>query len=195
MMIPMLSNTSELDQVLQLVSETRNRLERAGHAFDPAMPVGGMIEIPAAALSAGAFAARLDFLSIGTNDLIQYCLAIDRGNEHVAYLYEPMHPAVLQALIRVCNSTKSAGIEIGMCGEMAGEDLYSLVLIALGFDELSMNATNISRVKRVMRQVKYTEVQEILESLLSLATADEVASALENEMRQRYPQVFAQRQL
>ena len=194
-MFPMISGVAEVRACKQFLERERQELLSTGTPLGDQIEVGIMIETPAAVLIADLLAKEVNFFSVGTNDLIQYCLAIDRGNEHVAYLYEPMHPAVLQALIRVCNSAKSAGIEIGMCGEMAGEDLYSLVLIALGFDELSMNATNISRVKRIMRQVKYTEVQEILESLLSLATADEVASALENEMRQRYPQVFAQRQL
>ena len=138
-------------------------------------------------------AKEVDFFSVGTNDLIQYCLAIDRGNEHVAYLYEPMHPAVLQALMRVCEAAKKAGISVGMCGEMAGEDLYSLVLVALGFDELSMNANNIPRVKRILRQVDSTEVEEIFSKLLLLSTAEEVAMTLEQEMAKRYPQVFADR--
>jgi phosphotransferase system enzyme I (PtsI) len=151
-----------------------------------------MIETPAAVLIADHLAKEVDFFSVGTNDLIQYCLAIDRGNEHVAYLYEPMHPAVLQALQRVCSAARNAGIEVGMCGEMAGEDIYALVLIALGFSELSMNPANISRVKRVMRKVEYSEVKQILDRLMLLATADEVVEALGKEMNQRYPQVFAE---
>ena len=150
-----------------------------------------MIETPAAVLIADLLAKEVDFFSVGTNDLIQYILAIDRGNEHVAYLYEPMHPAVLQALMRVCRAAESAGIEVGMCGEMAGEELYSLVLIALGFNELSMNMTNISRVKRVMREIELSDVKLILDHLLSLSTAEEVAATLEKEMRKRYPQVFS----
>ena len=103
-----------------------------------------------------------------------------------------MHPAVLQALLLICRAAKSARIEVGMCGEMAGEDLYSLVLIALGFSELSMNALNISRVKRIVRQVELSEVKQILDHLMSLSTAEEVAAALEKEMHQRYPQVFSE---
>jgi phosphotransferase system enzyme I (PtsI) len=194
-MFPMISGVAEVRACKQFLERERQDLLAAGIPCGDQIEVGIMIETPAAVLIADLLAKEVDFFSVGTNDLIQYCLAIDRGNEHVAYLYEPMHPAVLQALLRVCEAAKSAGIEVGMCGEMAGEDLYALVLIALGFDELSMNAANISRVKRIMRQVKYTEVQQILENLLTLATADEVASALEEEMRQRYPQVFAERHL
>jgi phosphotransferase system enzyme I (PtsI) len=194
-MFPMISGVAEVRACKQFLERERQDLLGSGIACGDQIEVGIMVETPAAVLIADLLAKEVDFFSVGTNDLIQYCLAIDRGNEHVAYLYEPMHPAVLQALLRVCKAAKSAGIEVGMCGEMAGEDLYALVLIALGFDELSMNAANISRVKRIMRQVKYTEVQQILENLLTLATADEVASALEEEMRQRYPQVFAERRL
>jgi len=194
-MFPMISGIAEVRACKQFLERERQDLLATGIPCGEQIEVGIMVETPAAVLIADLLAKEVDFFSVGTNDLIQYCLAIDRGNEHVAYLYEPMHPAVLQALLRVCKAAKSAGIEVGMCGEMAGEDLYALVLIALGFDELSMNAANISRVKRIMRQVKYTEVQQLLENLLTLATADEVATALEGEMRQRYPQVFAERHL
>jgi len=192
-MFPMISGVAEVRACKQFLERERQDLLAAGIPCGDQVEIGIMVETPAAVLIADLLAKEVDFFSVGTNDLIQYCLAIDRGNEHVAYLYEPMHPAVLKALLCVCKAAKSAGIEIGICGEMAGEDLYSLVLVALGFDELSMNASNILRVKRIMRQVKYTEVQEILESLLTLATADEVAYALEKEMRLRYPQVFAER--
>lgn len=154
-----------------------------------------MIETPAAVLIADLLAKEVDFFSVGTNDLIQYCLAIDRGNEHVAYLYEPTHPAVLQALHQVCRAAENAGIDVGMCGEMAGEDLYSLVLVALGFRELSMNAMNISRVKRIIRQIKIPEAKQVLDHLLSLSTAAEVSAALEKEMSKRYPQVFSEKYL
>jgi len=191
-MFPMISGIAEVRACKQFLERERLELEAAKIPCGEHVEVGVMIETPAAVLIADLLAREVDFFSVGTNDLIQYCLAIDRGNEHVAYLYEPMHPAVLQALLRVCQAAKTAGIEVGMCGEMAGEDMYSLVLIALGFDELSMNAANISRVKRVMRQVDHSEVQQILERLLGLATADEVACALEEEMRRRYPLVFTE---
>src|SRR5210317_948176 len=189
-MFPMISGVAEVRLCKQFLERVRQDLLSEGIVFGENVEVGIMIETPSAVLIADLLAKEVDFFSVGTNDLIQYCLAIDRGNEQVAYLYEPMHPAVLQALLRVCNSAKSAGIGIGMCGEMAGEDLYALVLIALGFDELSMNSANISRVKRIMRQVEIVEVKQILERLLSLPTAEEVVAALEQEMRDRYPEVF-----
>lgn len=190
-MFPMISGVAEVRDCKQFLERERQDLLAAGIACGENVEVGIMIETPAAVLIADLLAKEVDFFSVGTNDLIQYCLAIDRGNEHVAYLYEPMHPAVLKALQLICRAAKSAGIEVGICGEMAGEDLYSLVLIALGFNELSMNAVNISRVKRIVRQVELSEVKQILEQLMSLATADEVATALEKEMHQRYPQIFS----
>jgi len=191
-MFPMISGVAEVRDCKQFLERERDELLAAGIACSENVEVGIMIETPAAVLIAEQLAKEVDFFSVGTNDLIQYCLAIDRGNEHVAYLYEPMHPAILQALLLICRAAKSAGIEVGMCGEMAGEDLYSLVLIALGFSELSMNAVNISRVKRVVRQIELSEVKQILDQLMSLATAEEVVAALEKEMSQRYPQVFSE---
>ena len=191
-MFPMISGVAEVRDCKQFLERERQNLIAAGVACGENIEIGIMIETPAAVLIADLLAKEVDFFSVGTNDLIQYCLAIDRGNEHVAYLYEPMHPAVLQALHRVCRAAEAAGIEVGMCGEMAGEDLYSLVLIALGFRELSMNAMNISRVKRIIRQVDTSEVKPILDHLLVLTTAAEVSAALEKEMRQRYPLVFSE---
>jgi phosphotransferase system enzyme I (PtsI) len=190
-MFPMISGVAEVRACKQFLERERQELFAAGIEYGDDVAVGIMIETPAAVLIADLLAKEVDFFSVGTNDLIQYILAIDRGNEHVAYLYEPMHPAVLQALMRVCRAAESAGIEVGMCGEMAGEELYSLVLIALGFNELSMNMTNISRVKRVMREIELSDVKLILDHLLSLSTAEEVAATLEKEMRKRYPQVFS----
>ncbi len=191
-MFPMISGVAEVRACKQFLEREYRDLLAAGIPCGEKVDVGVMIETPAAVLIADHLAKEVDFFSVGTNDLIQYCLAIDRGNEHVAYLYEPMHPAVLQALQRVCSAARNAGIEVGMCGEMAGEDIYALVLIALGFSELSMNAVNISRIKRVMRKIEYSEVKQILDRLMSLATAVEVAEALSREMQQRYPQVFAE---
>jgi phosphotransferase system enzyme I (PtsI) len=190
-MFPMVSGVGELRSCRQLLEEVKQELLREGVAFAKKVPVGVMIETPSAVLVADLLARESDFFSVGTNDLIQYCLAIDRGNEHVAYLYEPMHPAVLRALKQVCQAAEQAGIEVGMCGEMAGEQLYCLVLIALGFRELSMNATNISRLKRIMRRVSLEEVQNIFEKIMTLSTASEVSQALEDEMRKKFPDLFS----
>lgn len=191
-MFPMISGVAEVRACKQFVERECQDLVSSGIACGENVKIGIMIETPAAVLIADLLAKEVDFFSVGTNDLIQYCLAIDRGNEHVAYLYEPMHPAVLRALLQVCQAATSAGIEVSMCGEMAGEELYSMVLIALGFNELSMNATNISRVKRIVRQVDLSDVKEILDLLFSLSTAEEIALTLEKEMHQRYPSIFTE---
>jgi phosphotransferase system enzyme I (PtsI) len=179
MMIPMLSNTSELDQVLQLVSETRNRLERAGHAFDPAMPVGGMIEIPAAALSAEAFAARLDFLSIGTNDLIQYTLAIDRVDDEVNYLYDPLHPAVLQLIRMIIDAGRAHDVPVEMCGEMAGDPSYTRLLLGMGLANFSMHHTSLQEVKQVINRSSISELAPQVGALMQCTDQASLLAGLE----------------
>jgi phosphotransferase system enzyme I (PtsI) len=179
LMIPMLSNMHELQQVLQLVSETRNRLERSGLAFDPAMPVGGMIEIPAAALSAGAFAGKLDFLSIGTNDLIQYTLAIDRVDDEVNYLYDPLHPAVLQLIRMSIEAGRSQGIPVGMCGEIAGDPRYTRLLLGMGLTEFSMHHTSLQEVKRVINQSSITELAPQVSDLMQCTDPASLVARLE----------------
>jgi phosphotransferase system enzyme I (PtsI) len=189
-MFPMVSGVAEVQACKQFLEKARQELLEEGVPVADDVQIGIMIETPSAVLIADLLAKEVDFFSVGTNDLIQYCLAIDRANEHVAYLYEPMHPAIIRALQRVSAAASEAGIEIGMCGEMAGEQLYCLVLIALGFNELSMNPANISRVKRIMRQVSLQEIKGLLDELMNLPTAAEVTAALEQEMTRKFPEVF-----
>ena len=180
MMIPMLCNMNELSQVLQLVSETRDRLERSGHAFDPAMPVGGMIEVPAAALLAEAFAGKLDFLSIGTNDLIQYTLATDRVDDEVNYLYDPLHPAVLQLIRMVIDAGHSHGIPVEMCGEMAGDPRYTRLLLGMGLTEFSMHHTSLQEVKRVINQSNITQLAPQVSALMQCTDPASLLAGLES---------------
>lgn len=188
-MFPMISGVAEVRACRQLVEKVRQELAGEGIPTGP-LSIGIMVETPAAVLIADLLAREVDFFSVGTNDLIQYCLAIDRGNEHVAYLYEPLHPAVLRALQRVCTAARDAGIEVSICGEMAGEQLYSLVLIGLGFTELSMNPPSIPRVKRLMRRATLDDARALLARLMQLPTAAEVVAALEGEMKSRFPEIF-----
>lgn len=190
LMFPMISGVGEILQCKELLHEVQGELREAGQAFDEHMKIGIMVETPSAALIADLLAREVDFFSVGTNDLIQYCLAVDRGNEYVAYLYEPLHPAILRALKMIAEAGRSAGIEVGMCGEMAGEPLYTLILLGLGFTELSMNAPCIPRVKRIIRQVKRQEGEAFLQQLLELPTASAVSRHVEQEMARRFPDLF-----
>jgi phosphotransferase system enzyme I (PtsI) len=153
-MIPMLSNLTELNQVMTLIEEAKRQLTAEGKKFNPDIPVGGMIEVPAAALMAGQFARQLDFLSIGTNDLIQYTLAIDRIDDEVSYLYDPLHPAVLQLIHNTIRAGEKAGIPVSMCGEMAGDPRFTRLLLGLGLREFSMHPSALFEVKHLVNTSK-----------------------------------------
>jgi phosphotransferase system enzyme I (PtsI) len=167
LMIPMLSNTSELHQVLALINDTKISLQRESLAFAPDIQIGGMIEVPAAALTAADFASHLDFLSIGTNDLIQYTLAIDRVDDEVNYLYDPLHPAVLRLIKMTIDAGKAAGIPVAMCGEMAGDPQYTRLLLGMGLREFSMHHTALSEVKSVIHSSSIEALKPLVLELLS----------------------------
>lgn len=150
MMIPMLSNLQEMIQVVQILKECRRELERQGIAFDPDMAIGAMVEVPAAAICADLFARHLDFLSIGTNDLIQYTMAIDRIDDEVNYLYDPLHPAVLRLIQATIRAGHGAGIPVAMCGEMAGDARYTRLLLGLGLREFSVHPNSLLEIKQVV---------------------------------------------
>jgi phosphotransferase system enzyme I (PtsI) len=191
-LFPMITGVAEIKSCKKLLEEAKQELSAEGHAFDAAIEIGIMIETPAAALLTELLAREVSFLSVGTNDLIQYCLAVDRGNEHVAYLYEPLHPAVLRSLRMICQAAKQAGVMVGICGEMAADPLYTLVLLGLGFDEWSMNAPYISQVKRIVRQIYRPEAEQLVEELFALGSAPEASRRLAEEMRKRFPSLFGQ---
>jgi phosphotransferase system enzyme I (PtsI) len=179
MMIPMLSNTHELQQVLNLIAEAKQALQRQGLPFDPHLRVGGMIEVPAAALAAAAFARRLDFLSIGTNDLIQYTLAIDRVDDEVNYLYDPLHPAVLHLIKMVIDAGRGARIPVAMCGEMAGDPRYTRLLLGMGLTEFSMHPSTLQEVKRVINQSDIAALAPQVDALLQTGEADQIVAGVE----------------
>ncbi|TYO99519.1 phosphoenolpyruvate--protein phosphotransferase [Geothermobacter ehrlichii] len=189
-MFPMVSGVAEVRGCRAMLEEAKDELKSEGLLFDDRLAAGIMVETPAAAFIADQLAEEVDFFSVGTNDLVQYCLAVDRGNEHVAYLYEPLHPAILRALRMVCEAGRRAGISVAMCGEMASESLYLPILLGLGFTELSMNAPCIPRVKRIVRQVRRSEAEELLAAALEMKTATEVAAFLEQEMASRFPGIY-----
>ncbi|MEK6715968.1 MAG: phosphoenolpyruvate--protein phosphotransferase [candidate division NC10 bacterium] len=190
-MYPMISGVAELRAANAILEDVKAELRRQGIAFDPAIQVGAMIETPSAAVTADLLAREVDFFSVGTNDLIQYSLAIDRINEQVAYLYEPLHPAVLRMLRGVVSAAHNEGIWISMCGEMASDPLHGLLLVGLGFDELSMTPGAIPLMKRIIRSVTYGQAAEVAQRLFGCATAQEVERLLLQEMRARFPEYFA----
>jgi len=189
-MFPMISGIAELRTCKRILRDVQDCLHKEGVAFDHDIEIGMMIETPSAVLLAPFFAKEVNFFSIGTNDLIQYCLAVDRGNEHVAYLYDPLHPAILKAIKIVCEAASEHAVDVCLCGEMAGEPLYALVLLGLGLNELSMNPPSIPRVKRVLRQVSRRDGEALVDQLLTLKTVKEVSVCLDREMRAKLPDIF-----
>jgi phosphotransferase system enzyme I (PtsI) len=184
MMIPMVSSLDELQQVMDIIGDVKNELKHDGHRFDPKMPIGGMIEVPAAAISADLFASRLDFLSIGTNDLIQYTLAIDRVNDSVNYLYDPLHPSVLRLIHITIEAGRRAGIPVTMCGEMAGDVRYTRLLLGMGLRVLSMDAANILEVKKIVRESSIRRLRTYAERVLHATDVRELR-ALVRELNTR----------
>jgi len=188
-MFPMISGIGEIRTTKKIIEESKAELRRKKVPFDEEIKIGSMMEVPSAMAIADLLAKEVDFFSIGTNDLIQYSLAIDRVNEHVNYLYEPLHPAVLRMIRGVVIAAHHQGIPIGMCGEMAGEPLYLPILVGLGLDELSMNALSILRVKKILRSISYKECKEIADTVLTFSTADEIDGYVRSEMKKRFPRL------
>ncbi|AWP24878.1 phosphoenolpyruvate--protein phosphotransferase [Acidiferrobacter sp. SPIII_3] len=160
LMIPMLSNIDEIARVVEIVREVQEELLRTGVDFDTDIPIGGMIEVPAAAVSADLFAAHLDFLSIGTNDLIQYTLAIDRVDDTVNYLYDPLHPSVLRLIAMTIDAADKQGIPVAMCGEMAGDTRYTRLLLGLGLREFSMHPSALLEIKKIVRESAIADLKQ-----------------------------------
>jgi phosphoenolpyruvate-protein phosphotransferase (PTS system enzyme I) len=183
---PMISGVSEIRAVKALLEEVKSELRSEGIPFDEQVEIGIMIEIPSAVIIADLLAREVDFFSVGTNDLIQYSLAIDRTNEHLSSLYEPLHPAVIRALKMVVDAAHAAGIDACICGEMAGEAEYLPILLGLGFDELSMNAISLLRVKKILRNCSKNEAEEIVGKVLNFPTAQEVELFLREEIAKRF---------
>ena len=182
LMYPMISGIEELRQANVLLEECKNELRQRKSPFDESIEVGAMIEVPSAAMTADILAREVDFFSIGTNDLIQYSIAVDRSNEKVAYLYEPAHPGVLRFIKHIIDIGHAAGIRVGMCGEMAGDSLFSLVLLGLGLDEFSMPSVMIPEIKHVIRSVTMAQASQIATQALSLPTAKEVESFIQSKL-------------
>jgi phosphotransferase system enzyme I (PtsP) len=182
-LLPMISNMPELESALELVYQVYDELtEEEGYQIE--MPnVGAMIEVPAAVYQIRELARRVDFLSVGTNDLTQYLLAVDRNNPRVAGLYHTCHPSVLRALWAISEGAKGENTPISVCGEMAGDPIGAVLLIALGFDVLSMSATNLLKVKAILRQVSLAEAEQLLEEVMVMPDAQSVSKHMEKALK------------
>ncbi|HEX2832140.1 MAG TPA: phosphoenolpyruvate--protein phosphotransferase [Thermoanaerobaculia bacterium] len=194
-MFPLVSGVQELRQVKTLVRELRLELDAEGIAYNKELPIGIMIEVPSAAVIADLLATEADFFAIGTNDLIQYSLAIDRGNENVSYLYEPLHPALLRLIKFVIEAGKRAGIPVEMCGEMASDPIYAIVLLGLGLEIFSMNPSSIPVIKNVVRSVRYKDCRRIAEVALQKKTAQEIEEYIIESVAMRFPEGLVNQQL
>jgi phosphotransferase system enzyme I (PtsI) len=194
-MFPLVSGVQELRQVKTLVREIRIELDAEGIAYNKELPIGIMIEVPSAAVIADLLATEADFFAIGTNDLIQYSLAIDRGNENVSYLYEPLHPALLRLIKGVIDAGKRAGIPVEMCGEMASDPIYAIVLLGLGLEIFSMNPSSIPVIKNVVRSVRYRDCRRIAEVALQKKTAQEIEEFIIESVAMRFPEGLVNQQL
>jgi phosphotransferase system enzyme I (PtsI) len=193
-LFPMISCIEEIQEAKRLLEETRRELLAEGIAIADRMEIGAMIEVPAAAVIADQLAREVDYFSIGTNDLIQYSLAIDRSNERVTYLYEPLHPAVLRLIKTIVDHAHEAKIRVAMCGEMAGDPLFCLILAGMQLDELSMNHLAIPRIKRIVQQSTLAEARELLKKAMSFNNAGDVRACVQDYMSDRFPDEFQKKE-
>jgi len=190
MMYPMISGLDELNQANALVEECKAQLLKEGVPFDEKIEIGAMIEIPSAALIADAMGRRLKFFSIGTNDLIQYALAVDRMNEKIAHLYEPTHPAIIRLIKATVDAGRKNKIPVSVCGEMAGEPIMTALLIGLGVDELSCSPPLVPQIKYMVRRLKITEAQALAEFALNCESGAEILAKCQELAWQAAPSLF-----
>ena len=189
-LVPMVTEVDEVLEVKDLFEDVKRELRRKGEAFDEKIPLGVMIEVPAAAALADLMLKEVDFVSIGTNDLIQYYLAVDRSNEYVSYLYKPFHPAVIRLIRSVIQAARHAEKDVVVCGEMAADTLSAIVLLGFGLRTFSMNPIFIPRIKKALRSVECRTAEKIAEETLKLRSAQEIEEYVMEEILLRHPQVF-----
>jgi phosphotransferase system enzyme I (PtsI) len=185
-MFPMISGVEELDQVLAFYNEVRNECDNEGLNFDHDIHLGIMIEVPSAALTADILARKVKFFSIGTNDLIQYTIAVDRGNEKIAYLYEPFHPGVLRLLRTIIEGAHSQSIPVAMCGEMAGDPYMAVILLGLGLDVFSMSSFSIPEIKNIIRSVSMAQAEELVGTIFEMKSYKEIDRFVKGWMNERF---------
>ena len=183
-MFPMISSLEEIRSAKDLLEEAKDELRQARKDFDAAVSVGIMIEVPSAVVLATQLVREVDFFSIGTNDLIQYLLAVDRDNAKVAKLYTPLHPAVLTAIHETVHIAKGAGKSVSMCGEMAADPLCALVLLGMGLEEFSMGPFFIPVIRRIVRSVSFSTARAVTRDVLKMSTVQEVKGHVFDAMKQ-----------
>jgi phosphotransferase system enzyme I (PtsI) len=188
-MFPMVSGVAEVRAARAFLAEAQQALNAEGLGFDAKIPVGVMIEVPSAAVQAEEIAREVDFLSIGTNDLIQYVLAVDRGNTSVAALYQPFHPAVLRTIRSIIAAGHKHNCWVGMCGEMAGDPLATIPLVGMGLDEFSVIPSILPEIKKIIRSVRFRDAKKTAERILTLSTEAEIRPILAEALRARLPEL------
>lgn len=185
-LLPMISGVGELKEALDIIDRAKEQLRKKNQDYSDATEVGIMIEVPSSAVLADIFAERVDFLSIGTNDLVQYVLAVDRGNERIAHLYQNLHPAVLRLLRDVIQKAHEKGVWVGMCGEMAADPLATSLLIGMEIDELSVSPIAVPEIKRIIRAVDFPEAASILRKVMEMSTAAEIEHYIMRYLRRKF---------
>jgi len=188
-MFPLISTLPELREAMAMVNEVKAELDGARIRYDKDIRVGIMIEVPSAAIMAETFAREVDFFSIGTNDLVQYTLAVDRDNEHVAHLFSPVDPAVLRLMRMTLEAAQKAGIDLSICGEMAGDILYTVLLVGMGFQRLSMAPTAVADVKKLVCSVSYEDARRVAEEAMQMSSATEIEEYLRGVTRRFIPEL------
>jgi phosphotransferase system enzyme I (PtsI) len=190
LMYPMIAGPSELRAANGILKGVKQRLREKNVPFDENIQLGVMIEVPAAAMTADILAQEVNFFSIGTNDLIQYSLAVDRGNEKMAQFYEPGHPAVLRLIRRTVNAGHDANIKVSVCGEMASDPTLAIILMGLGIDSFSMSPTSIPQIKRAIRSIRLSDAEELARQALRLSTGPEVEEFMATEITKLVPDFY-----
>lgn len=189
-MLPMVSNMEEVRRARAVIAEVQEELRSEGVDFDPNVPVGIMVEVPSTALMADHFAKEVDFFSIGTNDLVQYCVAVDRVNEKVAHLYQPVHPSVLRLISATIEAGQRNGIDVSICGEMCGEPLYTTLLLGLGLRSFSVSPISIPTVKRLIRKLSMRDAQDVARTCLGHESAEQTQAFLQSRVTNLLPDFF-----
>jgi phosphotransferase system enzyme I (PtsI) len=186
----MITEVEEIGEVKLLFQEVKRELQDKKIRFDPNIPLGVMIEVPAAAAISDILVKEVDYFSIGTNDLIQYYLAVDRSNEFVSYLYKPLHPSVLRLIKFVIETAAKEGKDVAVCGEMAADPLSAMALLGLGLKKFSMNPIYIPRIKKALRAVEFRTVRRVVNKALTLKTAQEIEEYLIEKLLVKHPDAF-----